>query len=143
MTKELNIHGTSVAIQDSGIIILGPSGSGKSDLALRLIDSGATLVSDDRTICLKKNNEIFMFSHPDISGLIEVRGMGLIRVPYVENIKLKMVINLTNKNKERLPEKKKFKKILGISLPLFELSAFEISANAKIKLKLFEINQND
>ena len=48
------IHSTSVVIEDSGVLIVGDSGSGKSDLALRLIDSGATLISDDITIC-KKN----------------------------------------------------------------------------------------
>ena len=143
MKNEIDVHGSAVAIADSGIIILGPSGSGKSDLALRLIDSGATLIADDRTICLRKNKEIFMFCPSEISGLIEVRGMGLIRVPCIDNIKLKMVIRLTDKKKDRLPKRKDFKNILGIRLPLFELSAFEISANAKIKYKLFEINQRE
>ena len=53
-------HATSVAIQDSGIMILGSSGSGKSDLALRLIDAGATLISDDLTVC-KKLEMIFSY----------------------------------------------------------------------------------
>ena len=92
MKNELNIHGTSVTIGDQGVLILGPSGSGKSDLALRLIDRGATLISDDRTICNLVNKEIFMFSPSEISGLIEIRGMGLIKVPYIDNVKLKMII---------------------------------------------------
>ena len=54
-------HATSVAIQDSGIMILGSSGSGKSDLALRLIDAGATLISDDLTVCKKVRNDIFLY----------------------------------------------------------------------------------
>ena len=53
------IHSTSVVIEDSGVLIVGDSGSGKSDLALRLIDSGATLISDDITICKKMKNQFF------------------------------------------------------------------------------------
>tara|TARA_B100000242_G_C43036616_1_gene483271 strand:+ start:499 stop:930 length:432 start_codon:yes stop_codon:yes gene_type:complete len=143
LKNELNIHGTSVTIGDQGVLILGPSGSGKSDLALRLIDRGATLISDDRTICNLVNKEIFMFSPSEISGLIEIRGMGLIRVPYIDNVKLKMIIKLTNKKMDRFPKKYLFKKILGVSFPLFQISAFDISANAKINLKLFEISQNE
>ena len=81
-------HATSVAIQDSGIIILGSSGSGKSDLALRLIDAGATLISDDLTVCKKVRNDIFLYCKKKICGKIEVRGMGIFTVPFVEEIKL-------------------------------------------------------
>lgn len=139
MISSKNIHGTALAIEDSGLLILGPSGSGKSDLALRLIDSGATLVADDITICKRENNEIFMFCDDSIKGIIEVRGIGLVKVPYVEGIKLKMVIKLIDQKIERFPLEKEFYKLLSIKKPLIKINPKELSANAKIKLKLFEL----
>ena len=62
------IHGTSIALGENGLLIIGESGSGKSDLALRLIDSGATLISDDQTICMKKETSIHLFSMEKIYG---------------------------------------------------------------------------
>tara|TARA_B100000989_G_scaffold236078_1_gene182921 strand:- start:751 stop:1173 length:423 start_codon:yes stop_codon:yes gene_type:complete len=131
------VHGTSVALEDHGVLIVGHSGSGKSDLALRLIDSGGTLISDDQTVCLKKQNEIFLYSIKEIYGLLEVKGMGIIKVPYVENVKMKIIVSLIKKKPERINPKNK-KKILGLNFPYLELDPNEISAVAKIKLKLNE-----
>ena len=130
-------YGTSVAIEDRGLLIIGKSGSGKSDLALRLIDSGATLISDDQTVCKKVNKEIFLFSIEKICGLIEVRGIGIIKVPYVENVKLKMIIELTDAVTERMPEKIN-KKLFGVKVKYIKISGKEPSSVAKVKLKLFE-----
>ena len=130
------VHGTAVALEDNGVLIIGRSGSGKSDLALRLIDSGGTLISDDQTLCLKKHNDIFLFSIEEIYGLLEIRGMGIIKVPYIENIKMKIVVSMVKKT-ERLCRRKK-KKFLGLNYPLLELEPNEVSAVAKIKLKLNE-----
>ena len=131
------IHGSSVAVEDNGILIIGHSGSVKSDLALRLIDSGGTLISDDQTLCLKKQNEIFLFSIEAIYGLLEIRNMGIIKVPYVENVKMKIIVSLVKKKKERLYPKNE-KRLLGLNFPHLELEPNEISAVAKIKLKLNE-----
>lgn len=131
------IHGSSVALEDNGVLIIGSSGSGKSDLALRLIDSGGTLISDDQTLCLKKQNEIFLFSIEAIYGLLEIRNMGIIKVPYVENVKMKIIVSLVQKKTERLYPKNK-KRLLGLNFPHLELEPNEISAVAKIKLKLNE-----
>ena len=131
------IHGSSVAVEDNGILIIGHSGSGKSDLALRLIDSGGTLISDDQTLCLKKQNEIFLFSIEAIYGLLEIRNMGIIKVPYVENVKMKIIVSLVQKKTELLYQKNK-KRLLGLNFPHLELEPNEISAVAKIKLKLNE-----
>lgn len=135
------MHATSVALEDNGVLIEGPSGSGKSDLALRLIDSGATLISDDLTFCQKRTKKIFLFSTKNIYGLIEVRGMGIITVPYIENIELKIIVNLTQNNVERLPRRKE-KVLMGVRIPLIEINPKEASASAKIKLKIYEENQN-
>ena len=135
------IHGTSIALGENGLLITGESGSGKSDLALRLIDSGATLISDDQTVCMKKETSIHLFSMEKIYGLIEIRGIGLIKVPYIENIKLRMIIQLVDKEIDRLPKIKK-KKLLGFNFPLIKIFPKEASAVAKIKLKLNEEEYN-
>ena len=134
------MHATSVAIEDNGVLIIGPSGSGKSDLALRLIDSGATLISDDLTFCKKKSGKIYLFSTKKIFGLIEIRGLGIITVPYVEDIELKIVVNLTEDKVERLPNQN-VKVLMGSQIPLININPTEASASAKIKLKIYEEGQ--
>ena len=99
------LHATSVAIEDNGVAIFGDPGSGKSDLALRLIDSGATLISDDITVFSKLEKNINLFGIENTKGLLEVREVGIITVPYVEGIKLKLVVRLTDKVIERIPKK--------------------------------------
>ena len=134
------MHSTSVVIDDNGVLILGDSGSGKSDLALRLIDSGATLISDDISICRKNSDNIYLYCPPEIKGLLEVREIGIITVPFVESIKLRLVVNLRSKNNERFPKDNSFK-ILGIKIPLISIEGKNSSAVAKIKVKLNEIRE--
>ena len=134
------IHSTSVVIDDNGVLILGDSGSGKSDLALRLIDNGATLISDDISICRKNSNNIYLYCPPEIKGLLEVREIGIITVPFVEKIKLRLVVNLKSNNNERLPKDSCFR-ILGIKIPIINIEGKNSSAVAKIKVKLNEIRE--
>ena len=135
------IHSTSVVIDDNGVLILGDSGSGKSDLALRLIDNGATLISDDISICRKNSNNIYLYCPPEIKGLLEVREIGIITVPFVERIKLRLVVNLNNNNNnERFPKDSSFR-ILGIKIPTINIEGKNSSAVAKIKVKLNEIRE--
>ena len=134
------MHSSSIVIDDNGVLILGDSGSGKSDLALRLIDNGATLISDDVSICKKNLNNIYLYCPPEIKGLLEVREIGIITVPFVERIKLKLVVNLKSKNNKRFPEDNYFK-ILGIKVPLINIDGKNSSAVAKIKVKLNEIRE--
>ena len=131
------VHGTAIALEDKGVLLIGPSGSGKSDLALRLIDSGATLISDDQIICERRNDEIFLFPHKKINGLIEVRGVGIIKVPYIENVKLKMIVQLINKQPERIPVKEE-KNFLNLKIKFIKIIGKEASSTAKVKIKLFE-----
>ena len=88
------LHATSVAIEDNGVAIFGESGLSKSDLALRLIDSGATLISDDITLFSKLDKNIDLYSIEKTKGLLEVREIGLITVPYIEAVKLRLVVKL-------------------------------------------------
>ena len=135
------IQSTSVVIDDNGVLILGDSGSGKSDLALRLIDNGATLISDDISICRKNSNNIYLYCPPEIKGLLEVREIGIITVPFVERIKLRLVVNLNNNNNnERFPKDSCFR-ILGIKIPIINIEGKNSSAVAKIKVKLNEIRE--
>ena len=134
------IHSTSVVIDDNGVLILGDSGSGKSDLALRLIDSGATLISDDISICRKNSNNIYLYCPPEIKGLLEVREIGIITVPFVERIKLRLVVNLKSNNNERFPKDTSFR-ILGIKIPTINIEGKNSSSVAKIKVKLNEIRE--
>ena len=134
------IHSTSVVIDDNGVLILGDSGSGKSDLALRLIDNGATLISDDISICRKNSNNIYLYCPPEVQGLREVREVGIITVPFVERIKLRLVVNLKSNNNERFPKDNSFR-ILGIKIPIINIEGKNSSAVAKIKVKLNEIRE--
>ncbi len=131
-------HSTSVVIEDSGILIRGQSGIGKSDLALRLIDSGATLISDDLTICKKIGDYLYLYPHSETKGLIEVREIGIMTVPYVENIKLVLVVELVKEEFERIPRMMSCN-ILGKKFPIIKIFGKSSSAVAKIKIKLNQI----
>jgi len=134
------LHATSVAIEDNGLAIFGDPGSGKSDLALRLIDSGATLISDDITVFSKLEKNINLFGIENTKGLLEVREVGIITVPYVEGIKLKLVVRLTDKVIERIPKKNQIN-LLGLKFPKLEINGKNSSSVAKVKVKLNEINE--
>ena len=131
-------HSTSVVIEDLGILIRGQSGSGKSDLALRLIDSGATLISDDLTICKKIGDYLYLYPHSKTKGLLEVREIGIMTVPYVENIKLTLVVELVEEEFERIPGMMSCS-ILGMKFPKIKIFGKSSSAVAKIKIKLNQI----
>ena len=139
--KPKTIHATSVVIEDSGVLIVGISGLGKSDLALRLIDSGATLISDDITICKKVDDSIFLFSPLQTRGLLEVREVGIMTVPYVDNIKLFLIVELVDHEIERLPSKK-MGKFMNLNISKIKIYGKNSSSVAKIKLKLNEIKDN-
>ena len=143
LSSKMNLkrmHSSSVVLDDNGVLILGDSGSGKSDLALRLIDNGATLISDDISICRKNLNNIYLYCPPEIKGLLEVREIGIITVPFVERIKLQLVVNLKSNKNERFSEDNSFR-ILGIKIPLINIDGKNSSAVAKVKVKLNEIRE--
>jgi HPr kinase/phosphorylase len=129
----LRVHGTSVAIGGDGVLLRGPSGSGKSDLALRLIDAGARLVSDDQTELRRDGDAVIMQAPQTIAGRIEVRGVGILRVPTVNRAPLSLVVDLVAPDRvERLPEPQ-FCEVLQRSIPLLALAPFEASTPAKIR----------
>ena len=130
-----NLHASTVASDGRAVLIAGPSGSGKSDLALRLIDRGFTLVSDDRTI-LTKDGERIIASAPDtIRGKIEVRGIGIVDIQSTDNAPLALVVELTS-DVQRLPDDSRERLILGKGVPLINVNAMEASAPSKVALAL-------
>lgn len=112
------LHATCVAVGDSGLLILGPSGSGKSALALRLISLGALLVSDDRTRVEARDGRLSATCpNPDLAGLIEARGIGVLRAPALAGTTLDLAVDLGRIEADRLPPRRAVT-ILGQTLPL-------------------------
>jgi serine kinase of HPr protein (carbohydrate metabolism regulator) len=88
------LHATCVAIDGRGVLIMGPSGAGKSDLGLRLIDQGATLVADDCTLVRDVGGDLLARAPANIAGRIEVRGVGIVTMSYVEDVAISLVVAL-------------------------------------------------
>ncbi|MEO3435564.1 HPr kinase/phosphatase C-terminal domain-containing protein [Inquilinus sp. CAU 1745] len=129
-----SIHATCVALGGVGILLRGPSGSGKSDLALRLIDQGARLVADDRVVLREDGGELRAEAPPRLRGLLEVRGVGPITVPSVLSVAVRLIVDLAPSGEvERLPDAA-FDILEGKPIARHLLSAFEASAPAKIRL---------
>lgn len=129
-------HATAVAIGGRVVLLRGPSGSGKSDLALRLIDAGARLVSDDYSQLQRENDAIVVRAPEPISGLIEVRGIGILRIEALPHGPLALIADLVApQHVERLPEPRS-ETIFGLSVPVVEIAPFEASAPAKLRLAL-------
>jgi serine kinase of HPr protein (carbohydrate metabolism regulator) len=129
------LHGTTVALDGRAVLLIGPSGSGKSDLALRLIDRGADLVSDDYTVVTRDGDSLFASAPENISGQIEVRGIGIVEMPAVQAAPLALMLDLAAPV-ERYPDVPAAMEIAGISVPLLPLSPFEASAPIKVALAL-------
>jgi HPr kinase/phosphorylase len=130
----MRVHGTSIALDGAGILLRGPSGSGKSDLALRLIDAGARLVADDQTLLERLGEEVSLRAPPSIAGQMEVRGLGIVRVPAIAAAPLRLVVDLVPRDAvERLPERRRCE-LAGALVPLLALDPFAVSAVAKLRL---------
>ena len=130
----LRLHATCVAVDGAGVLLRGPSGAGKSDLALRLIDGGAVLVADDQVIVSRDGDRLIGSPPPQIAGRLEVRGLGILRIPALQSVPLLLVVELVRPDAlERLPEPRS-SSIGGIGLRALSLSPFECSAAAKVRL---------
>lgn len=127
------VHATAVAIGERGVLVMGPSGSGKSDLALRLIDRGAKLIADDQ-VMLDVHDGMLQASAPmTIYGRIEVRGLGIIEVEAV-TAPVSLIIDLSAEP-ERMPEPR-WMRLEEIEVPVIALSPFDASAPIKVELAL-------
>jgi serine kinase of HPr protein (carbohydrate metabolism regulator) len=115
------------------VLIEGVSGAGKSDLALRLIDRGATLVSDDYTLLSRVGGALVASAPDTIAGRMEVRGLGIIPVAHVDQVPVALVVRLTDAL-ERMPPGDDNRKIAGIAIR--EVAIDPRSASAAIKVEL-------
>ena len=129
------LHASCVAIGRRAVLIEGPSGSGKSDLALRLIDRGAALVSDDYTIVRRVGDSLIASAPPNIVGLIEVRSVGLVPMPAQADVAVALIVSIAEKV-DRMPEDLKTEVIAGITIPRCAISPLEPSAPIKVELML-------
>ena len=130
-----NLHATSVARDGHAVLLLGPSGSGKSDLALRLLESGFVLVSDDRTIVRREGDRLIASAPPAIRGKMEVRGIGIVEVPAVDDLPVALAIELVG-DMQRMPDESRTRTFVSIEVPLVSIDAMTASASAKVSLAL-------
>ena len=136
---EVNIHASCVALGAQGVLLLGKPGAGKSDLALRLIDGGARLVADDRTILFTRRGGLYGKSRDSIRGLLEIRGLGIVKMPSRANVKIALVVKLGRAD-ARLPVRHRFQAPRGLSVsrppPEILLNGHHASAPARIRAAL-------
>ena len=140
------VHATSVALKTGArwhaVLLRGPSGAGKSDLALRLIDDGARLIADDQTHLAKKGHALIASPPPALAGMIEVRGLGIVKLPrgrLMAAAPLALLVDLVRADEvERMPEPA-LETLQDVELPQLALAPFEVSTVAKLRLALSRI----
>jgi serine kinase of HPr protein (carbohydrate metabolism regulator) len=139
MSDTITIHATAVALDGVGVLLRGPSGSGKSDLALRLIDGGARLIADDQTVIVRRGGGLFAAPPAAIAGRLEVRGLGIMALDFAADTPLRAVFDLLPQQAiERLPEPMTVE-LLNIPLPLARLDPAAPSAAAKVRLAVRQL----
>jgi hypothetical protein len=147
MTRSVNIHATCVRLgragaafgapRDAGVLLLGKSGAGKSDLALRLIALGATLVADDRTELTVWRRRLYARPPARLAGLIEVRGVGILKLSHAPRARIALVVEL-GLDAARLPDHRRYRPPAALALPaaaappIVKVAPFEAAAPAKI-----------
>jgi serine kinase of HPr protein (carbohydrate metabolism regulator) len=128
------IHATCINLEGFGILLRGPSGSGKSDLALRMMHYNSQLIADDWVDLTREKGVLIARAPNRLRGLLEVRGLGIIEVPHGISIRVQGMIDLVDSNKiQRLPDHQ-VEILLGVEIPSYQLDPWEISAIAKIQL---------
>jgi serine kinase of HPr protein (carbohydrate metabolism regulator) len=139
------VHGSAIALAGRAALIRGPSGSGKSDLALRclmqpptgLVAHSAQLVSDDQVLIERHDQQLLVRAPSAIRGLLEVRGVGVMRIPAIDSAQLSLVVDLVAADKvERIPESGRTVVLAGVPVAHLELAPFENSAPLKLLLAL-------
>ena len=143
MSDNTCLHATLVKLQSKGVLLIGKSGSRKSDLALRMIENkAATLVADDAVFISRQGNALYGTAAENLRGMLEVRGVGIVKYPYLKRAKIDLVVRLTENAAAvgRLPVAHS-EVILGLEIKQIDLYAKENSAPDKIAaaLRLFNV----
>jgi HPr kinase/phosphorylase len=134
----LLMHATCVEIERHAVLLRGPSGSGKSDLALRLIDAGARLVADDQVELEARNGRLWARAPAALAGRMEVRGVGIRRLAFHDRSAVALIVDLVPARQvPRLPEPET-ETLEGIELPRLRLAPFEASTPAKLRLLMHQ-----
>lgn len=133
----IKMHASVVSVKGQAVLLRGPSGFGKSDLALRMMDQGAELVSDDYVELDVQNGQIIARPPIAIQGLMEVRGLGVIKVRHLHEAVVKLAFNLVAPGVvDRVPVYRSRLFIDGSAVPLFSLDGLAASSPAKIRMAL-------
>ena len=142
------VHATAVAVSGRGVLILGASGAGKSDLALRLIttamvDAGQPvkieLIADDQVIVERAGDRLFASAPETIAGQLEVRGLGIVRIPVLARAEVHLAVDLVPSERiERLPDAGRTHTILGLHIPLVAIDGEKPGAPARVMLAALE-----
>ncbi len=127
----MQVHASCIAFEGRGVLLRGPSGSGKSDLALRAVEAGAELVADDLVMLGLRGGRVWASPLPQAGGRLEVRGVGIVPLPALDGAPLVLIADLAAP--ERLPEPC-FEPVLGLPVRRIRLAPFEISAAIKLRL---------
>lgn len=134
MNEAQPIHATAVAFQEGAVLLLGESGSGKSDLALRLLDGGCVLVADDQVQLNVHEGRLHARAPQSLQGHIEVRGVGIVNLPFLPEAEVMLAVQLVPRGEvERMPADSTYEHA-GVVIPLLRLHAFDDSTAAKIRL---------
>lgn len=123
----MQIHASCAAREGHGVLLLGPPGIGKSDLLLRLLDRGFVLVADDQ-VCIMDG----VASAPAIlAGLLEVRGLGIVKLPFIQYCRLVLAVELAKSSRIPHPVQHSLTK-----LPLVHVDPTQCSAPSRVALAL-------
>jgi len=148
---QICLHGTCVSVSGEGVLILGEPGTGKSDLALRLIDEPGfgvseslmrgKLISDDQVIIIRDEDRLIASAPANISGKLEIRGLDIVTLATQSSVHLSLVVKLqTYSAINRHPDHATFD-ILGVALPLVEIDGTTASAPARLRAALHWLKQ--
>lgn len=129
------LHATSVAIGGRAVLLCGISGIGKSDLGLRLIDRGATLISDDYTLIKRIDGRLVATAPATIAGKMEVRSLGILAMPHVVDVPVALLVDLFDQV-DRMPLDPLFRAVAGMDVPVVKIAPREASAPIKVELAL-------
>lgn len=139
MTGATRLHATAVALGGRAALLTGPSGSGKSDLALRLVDAGWRLVADDQTLLWRRGGGVLCRPPERLAGRLEVRGIGIVRMPALAAAPVVLLCRLVpGGTVPRLPEPA-VERLLDVPVPVVALAPFEASAPIKLRLAMARV----